>query len=326
MSRVCVIGLVVAVIAFVFVFDALAPASDDAHADSAAPHAKPTPLLGVRLADLLRARLGVDDWLGSTPADRPNNDDDDGDDDDDDNNNEEEEEGGEGEGEGEEEETTGDVEASADEAERATEGESDAKDDVAAWRSAADVTLVDRPDPMMSALFSWQRNDLQRWLQLLGVSVALQARVREQLVQRNMSSLEFVSKRADELAELLAVDDARGVQLIALGNALLRTNARQMLVLEQCAKLLSDADDDAGFMSDDVGVVFAAALRFVVRVVVLVLKLLMAFAALIFFGPDGFGLAVLRVLLRALAALMAVVTPLIRIAFPRFRFRIEENL
>jgi hypothetical protein len=290
-------GVLVSVCVFVFVFEALAPnedADDGASSSSASPspssnaHAPSNPL-GVRLADLLRAQLGIDELIESH-ADA-------GDDDDDDDDS---------------------VDADVDE---------DSDDDAAAWRTLPDAVLVNEPDRMLSTVFSWTTDDLVRWLRLLGTDETLVLHVQTLLAARNMSALEFVAKRRDSLDDLLAGADARGVQSIAVGNAMVRAFARQAIALEQAVDLLASDGSALDFLGDDLAAVLVSAAHFLFRTVAFFVKLLVAMMALLFFGPEGVGLTLLRWLLRALVWLMGILTPIIQRVFPRFRFRVlEQNL
>ncbi len=309
-------GVLVSVCVFVFVFEALAPhedADDNASTSSSSSSSSssasnvPSNPLGVRLADLLRAQLGIDELIESdrltrqahkshAEADAAADDDDDDDD-------------------GHRDDI---VDADVDE---------DSDGDAMAWRTLPDAVLVNEPDRMLSTVFSWTPDDLVRWLRLLGADETLVLHVQKLLAARNMSALEFIALRRDSLDELLAGSDARGVQSIAVGNAMVRAFARQSIALEQAVDLLASDDSALDFLGDDLAAVLVSAAHFLFRAVAFFVKLLVAMMALLFFGPEGVGLTLLRWLLRALVWLMDILTPIIQRVFPRFRFRVlEQNL
>lgn len=326
MSQLCIFVTVLGMSLFTFVlewlvFDSVAEMS--LYSSSSAAHAQQQPQKpdnggNVRLVDLLRESLGIDEWLND---DNKNNDTD----------------------------TDTDATTSAEPMEESSE-QADDSTDVQHWADLPDLKLIDDVEIMVEHVNHWSAADLARWLALCGVCNDTLDRVSVYLsdidnhspqtfMSLTHAQLELALRREsdDDTADAAAVAPllARDVRTIALGNSMLRHAAMMRLIATNCASLLGSFGDESaasvsalalllGEHSDvDLAQTFVATLRFFMRVLVVAIKVLIALAVLIFFGPEGIGLAVLRLLLRAFVALMTIVTPAITLIFPRFRFRVQ---
>jgi hypothetical protein len=311
------VALLISVCVFVVVFEALAPSADAEDDDGVAydndgvgdddddddgddeetqrHHSSP---LNVRLVDLLRESLGIDAWLESDRQMRLAR-----------ANDNVTEAHASPHGDGEHDEAmTDDVSA--------TGG--------AAWRALSDDALRDEPERMLIKVFSWTVDDLARWLRLVGINETLVVHVRTQMIGTSMPALEFIAKRHADLVEMM--DSAEDVQSLAMANAMIRAFARQEIAIQQATQLLAgDGDSLWDFVGDDFAAVLVSAAHFLFRVISFLVKFLIAALALLFFGPEGVGLALLRWSLRAFVWIMGILTPLIQRVFPRFRIRVVEN-
>lgn len=265
----------------------------------------------MRLVDLLRANLGIDEWLNVNNNNNSSN---------------------------------SSISSNSTTAEHVDDVAEDANEDEMHWNEFSDVELIDEVEPMVKLVSQWSVADLSRWLALSGVCNDTLERVNVFLSTNDESPQSFILLRHAELTASLRRDSdseqdaavlARDVHLIALGNSMLRLTAVQGMIVEHCTQLLSGGDDDTAspisaavmLLGEHAGVDVAQtlvnSLRFFMRVLVVAIKVLIALAVLIFFGPEGIGLTVLRLLLRAFVALMTVVAPAITLVFPRFRFRVQ---
>lgn len=268
----------------------------------------------IRLVDLLREKLGIDEWLKSNNITFNSN--------------------------------NAEANATADVHDGAADVDATANaDDEKHWKDSSDLELTDEIEPMVKFVSRWSVADFSRWLALSGVCNDTIERVNAFLSTNDESPQSFIMLRRDEVAASLRRDSdsereadvlARDVQLIALGNSMLRLTAVQNIIVEHCTQLLSGGgDDDAAspisaavmmlgeHAGVDVAQTLVSSLRFFMRVLIVAIKVLIALAVLIFFGPEGIGLTVLRLLLRAFVALMTIVAPAITLIFPRFRFRVQ---
>lgn len=267
----------------------------------------------IRLVDLLREKLGIDEWLKSNNITIGNS-------------------------------SNATIDVDDGQTDASEEGTHSADDDKH-WNDMSDLELTDDIEPMVKFVSQWSVADLSRWLALSGVCNDTVERVNAFLSANDESPQSFIMLRRDEVAASLRRDSdtdleadalARDAHLIALGNSMLRLTAVQAMVVEHCTQLLSGGSDhdaaapiSAAVMmlgehaGVDVAQTLVSSLRFFMRVLIVAIKVLIALALLIFFGPEGIGLTVLRLLLRAFVALMTVVAPAITLIFPRFRFRVQ---